>query len=205
MRGCQSEKHGFTLIELILVMLIIAIMSAMLAPSFTKFGRGQETKDFALRITGLARYARTQAICEGRTYRLNFDDRDVWLTEDGGDGTFDAPANDWGQRFTAPDGVSMQTTVTAQANMQVNLPASVQQQTIPQPNGGLLLNGQQGGVAGLLVQNVRVPSDGTYMEFSPTGRTDPATIVLTDQQRQRIELTVDSPTDALRVVPGGGS
>jgi type II secretion system protein H len=110
-------RQGFTLIELIMVMIIVAIMAAALVPNFRGFMIGREDNDAARQILSLTGYARTQAISEGRIYRLNLDPsvNAYWLTAQNG-GQYQAPTNDYGQRFTLPSGVTLQTNVAQQQN-----------------------------------------------------------------------------------------
>jgi prepilin-type N-terminal cleavage/methylation domain-containing protein len=110
---------GFTLIELVLVMSIIALMAAIIAPSLRQFSMGRRTKDSAALVVGLAEYARTAAMSEGRTYRLNFDpvQRQVWLTAQDG-ATFSPPSNEYGERYSLADGVNMSVDLTHQQDGQ---------------------------------------------------------------------------------------
>jgi type II secretory pathway pseudopilin PulG len=65
--------RAMTLIELILVMLIICAVLGMAAPSLRHFFGSRRTADAAAQIVALARYARSQAVAEGRSYRLAVD------------------------------------------------------------------------------------------------------------------------------------
>ena len=95
---------GFTLLELILVMVIISTVLAMAAPSLRGFFSSRKIHDAASNILSMIRYARTQAITDGRTYRLNFDyDRGVyWLTSNA-QGAFDVLNSEFGREFLLPD------------------------------------------------------------------------------------------------------
>jgi type II secretion system protein H len=201
MRGREVRHSGFTLIELVLVMVIVAILAGMLAPSIAAFGTGRSTDNLGRRIVGLAQYARTAAISEGRTYRLNFDNnlKSFWLTADQ-DGTFAAPTNEYGQHFEVPDGITLQLNATPQANTQLLQPDNIQQDNVAQ--SATLLNGQQAGTAGQVVRNTH--TGGQYVEFQATGRTDPASLVLTDRRGGRVEISCASPSDVFQVVPAGG-
>src|SRR5947207_6133930 len=66
------HRRGFTLLELVVVMLILTVMLAMVAPSLSGFGRGRQAEQAAANILALSRWAREQAISDGRVYRLNF-------------------------------------------------------------------------------------------------------------------------------------
>lgn len=105
-RGRQVEAAGFTLLELILIMVVICTVLAVAAPSLRGFFASRQTADEAAHIVALTQFARSQAVTEGRVYRLNFDlERGVyWLTSERG-GTFVALDNEIGRRFFLPAGM----------------------------------------------------------------------------------------------------
>src|SRR5437016_2230881 len=99
-RSTANKRAAFTLLELMLVMTIIAIISAAIIPTFRAFAIGRNSKNTASDIIGLANFARTQAAAEGRTYRLNFDPPGglFWSTAQSG-GAFGPPGNDFGNQY----------------------------------------------------------------------------------------------------------
>ncbi|HSU68525.1 MAG TPA: GspH/FimT family pseudopilin [Tepidisphaeraceae bacterium] len=116
--GIGSGCHrGFTLLELILVMAILAVVVAMVAPSLSVFANGRQTNYAASRIVSMAEYARTQAINEGRIYRLNFDPsaRACWITAQNGP-VFQDTSSDLGGRAEASEGVIIRTDIQAQSD-----------------------------------------------------------------------------------------
>lgn len=115
----RRESSGFTLLELVMVMVILAIVAGAMAPSLRGFGIGRQTSNSADLIVGLADYAQTQAIAEGRTYRLNFDPsgQAFWLTAQE-NGAFVPLNNDYGQRFELSQGMSIQTNLPQQPDGQ---------------------------------------------------------------------------------------
>jgi type II secretion system protein H len=119
MRNIRSNFAGFTLMELLLVMVILAIVAGIIAPSLRGFGIGRQTNDAATLIVALADYAQTQAISEGRPYRLNVDPASgaFWLSVDD-NGTFVPPNNDYGQRFELAGGLQIQTDIPQQQDGQ---------------------------------------------------------------------------------------
>jgi prepilin-type N-terminal cleavage/methylation domain-containing protein len=192
-------RNAFTLIELILVMVILAIAAAMIVPSLISFAIGRATDNASTQILNLSTYARTQAISEGRTYRLNFDPQAeaIWLTA-GTAGVFAAPVNDFGARFSLPQGIKMDVDVTPQPNTELIVSTDVQQipTQIEQPFGQPL-----SATANNLIQ---IPhTDGTYVEFQPSGRTDPVHIKLTDKLGKVIDLGLATSTDVMHVLSAG--
>jgi prepilin-type N-terminal cleavage/methylation domain-containing protein len=113
------QSRGFTLIELMLVMALIVIMSAIIAPTLRGFALGRRTKDSAAMIVGVAQYGRTAAMSEGRVYRLNFDPTagQVWLTAENGT-QFQPPTGEYGERFQVQDGVKFSVDVAPQQDGQ---------------------------------------------------------------------------------------
>lgn len=98
---------GFTLLELVLVMVIITTTLAMASVSLRGFFASRETFDAARQFVSLAHYARAQAAAEGRTYRLNLDaaENKYWLTAGLG-GAFERLANEFGRDFLLPEGAT---------------------------------------------------------------------------------------------------
>jgi len=105
----QNRNWGFTLLELILVMVILSTVLAMAAPSLRGFFGSRKTHDTATQILALTQYARSQAISEGIIYRLNFDtaERTYWLTAQKS-GTFEMLGTEFGQIFTLPSDIVLE-------------------------------------------------------------------------------------------------
>lgn len=116
--GRPTRARAFTLVELILVMVIIATVLGITAPSLRGFFASHQTRDAAGRIVALAQYARTQAVAEGRAYRLNFDTSagTYWLTAQEG-AEFTALRSEFGRTFTLPDGTTFDMTGTGEREM----------------------------------------------------------------------------------------
>ena len=140
-------------------MMILAIVALVAAPALGTFGKGRGAGNCADQIVSLTRWARTQSITRGVTYRLNLDPsaRTYWLSQVRDDGTVDVLGEEFGRVFTAPEGVTLNWTAPQQ-------------------------------------------QDGQYIQFLPTGRTDPATIRVADMRGKVIEITCYSPTEMFHVV-----
>jgi prepilin-type N-terminal cleavage/methylation domain-containing protein len=105
----QNRNGGFTLLELILVMVILSTVLALAAPSLRGFFGSRKTHDTATQILSLTQLARSQAISEGIIYRLNFDTRErtYWLTAQKS-GIFEMLDTEFGQIFTLPSDIVME-------------------------------------------------------------------------------------------------
>jgi general secretion pathway protein H len=66
-----SKDKGFTLIELILVLVIIGFLTALVAPAITSL-TGLKLKTTARRMAAGLRYARSQAVTTGGDYQVTF-------------------------------------------------------------------------------------------------------------------------------------
>ena len=69
----HSTKSGFTLMELILVMFLLALIMTLSAPSLSRFVRGRNVGEESRRVLALTRYAREQAISESVPTEVWFD------------------------------------------------------------------------------------------------------------------------------------
>ena len=64
---------GFTLIELILVMVLLTLASALVVPNLASFFRGRSLDQEARRLLSLTHYAQSRAVAEGVPIELWFD------------------------------------------------------------------------------------------------------------------------------------
>ena len=162
-RAGTSAPAGFTLLELILVMAIIAIIVGISIPSLHGFARGRRMTGCADQIAALTQYAHTQAITRATTYRFNLRPASMnqpaayWLTVQADDGTFVPTGDNMGLQYEAPEGVDIS-------------------------------------------WNAPQQPDGQYIQFQPTGRQDPAVIIVRGVDRQIIYIASPSATELFKVM-----
>jgi prepilin-type N-terminal cleavage/methylation domain-containing protein len=169
MRTTRNHPRGFTLFELVLVMVILCIAMAVAAPSLRGWSHGARLRDSADQFLAAARFAHTKAIADSRIYRLYFDSRagTYWITVQDGQ-QFVNVGSDFGRVFEVSEGIRMQVTIGdpnpiatpgAPANMSANA---------------------------------------EYIEFYPSGRSMPATARFSDDQAS-IDVTCRSPAEGFRI------
>ncbi len=91
-RNAERRRGAFTLIELVLVMTLMVVVMALVAPSLGNFFRGRNLDSETRRFLALCRYARSRAVSDGVPMLLWLDpDRRAYgLTEEYGFGQPDA-------------------------------------------------------------------------------------------------------------------
>jgi general secretion pathway protein H len=68
-----GSRRGFTLIELLVVLAILALVVALVPPSFERLRESMQYRDTLRRVLGDLRSARQQALAQGREVRFSID------------------------------------------------------------------------------------------------------------------------------------
>jgi prepilin-type N-terminal cleavage/methylation domain-containing protein len=171
-RGAARGSGGFTLLELVLVLVLVGVVMAIAAPSLREFISGRKSADAAAQVLALSRYAGTQAAATGLPYRFNLDCaiQKYWLSVRKG-AEFKPLGNDFGRQFSLPDGT------TACWLPQQAAQAAQAVQASAQPTA---------------------PHD--YIDFYPDGRIEAPTLKLSDALGQVFELGCRSETEPLALL-----
>lgn len=106
-----AQSRAFTLLELVLVLAIIASALAMVAASLSGFARGQRADNAARQFVSLTRWARSQAVTDGVSYRLTVDSAaGQWQlsVQDPATDSFIESPSPFGRVFSVPEGVEIQ-------------------------------------------------------------------------------------------------
>jgi prepilin-type N-terminal cleavage/methylation domain-containing protein len=72
-RATTRRHEGFTLVELIVVMVLLLIVASMVAPRMSSFFRGRALSSEARRMLSLINYAQSRAVAEGKPVLLWID------------------------------------------------------------------------------------------------------------------------------------
>ena len=67
------KDRGFSLLELIIVLVLLGLFTALMAPSFSRFSKSVELKGAAKKVASILRYYRSEAINKGKVYQVLFD------------------------------------------------------------------------------------------------------------------------------------
>jgi len=71
--GRSNEPSGFTLVELAVVLVILAVILGLVLPEVSSFFFRSDLKASSRRLAGAVAYARSQAMLEGRLWELTLD------------------------------------------------------------------------------------------------------------------------------------
>lgn len=122
MTTLPAQLRGYTLLELVLVLAIIATTIAAAAPVLSKFARGQRAEEAARQFVALTRYARSQAVADGATYQLAIDtNAGKWqlkVLEDESTETYGEASGPFAKQYSVPEGIEIQAELTAKDGQQ---------------------------------------------------------------------------------------
>ena len=67
------NNRGFSLLEVIVVLVLLSLSLALIAPSLSQFSKSVELKAAAKKVAAILRYYRSEAINKGKVYQVIFD------------------------------------------------------------------------------------------------------------------------------------
>jgi len=116
----RQSSCAFTLLEIVLVLVIITLTLAAAAPSLNGFQSGRKTSDTATQFVAVTHYARSQAIADGTTYRVNIDALNdcYYVTMDDGTGKFVKASSNFAHTYNLPTGTRIESTLPLAAGTQ---------------------------------------------------------------------------------------
>ena len=115
-QGRGGEQHGFTLIELVVVLMILGMMAAVIIPRVASFSAG-DLQRVSRRLSGGIQHLTQESAATKKTYRLyfNLDSNEYWTAILRGSGEVVTVKEDNTiTRRTLPDGIEFEDVVTVQ-------------------------------------------------------------------------------------------
>lgn len=106
----DKSLAGFTFVELLIVVILLSVISALSIPNFRNTYYNFLLSDTSHNLTYLMRYAQASAIAERKNYRLNFDSEysKYWLTKSADEeGDFVRISGKLGKAFDLNDSISV--------------------------------------------------------------------------------------------------
>jgi general secretion pathway protein H len=67
------KNRGFSLMELMIVLVIIGLGLMLVAPSLSRLSKTMELQGAAKKVSAILRYSRSEAVNQGRSYQVLFD------------------------------------------------------------------------------------------------------------------------------------
>ena len=172
----------------------------MAAPSLRGFFAGRQAADSATAMLSLTKLAQSQAIAQGRPYRLNIDTQGgrFFITAQEA-GSYCQVATDMGREFRIPTGCELTVETTSSQLAPSGLPSAANQPA-PTDLGGRLSVAMGGSPA---VES-GVTDDGCdYIQFYPTGRHDVARVEIRDSRGDAYVVSCESATEPFRITTPG--
>lgn len=171
----RTRQSGFTLLELILVMVIICVVLGMAAPSLRGWSRGSALRDAADELLAVTRLARSQAATSGNTCRLCIDADGGYHLETLDGNAFVPVSSDLGRPARLSEEVHVELVKLQPAASPQTQQRQPWQQQQPEQ----------------------------CVDFFPTGRTEPARLLVISAQAGTIEIACASPAEPFEIVRTG--
>lgn len=174
------RRRGFTLLELVLVLVIISTVIAMAAPNLRGWRKGAALRSSMEELLSLTRLARSEAVSKGKIHRIEFDESMKFqlkvqqgyvsgqVTADQIDSAGFVPVTgEWSKIYSLPEGARIEV------------------------NKAQVLNATQ-------------ESSARVLDFYPNGRTQAATITVTDSDNYQVTLQCKTPAGNYKWMSEGG-
>ncbi len=189
---------GFTLIEILIVLALIAILSSIAMPSLRGFAASTRLKSTAQAIRDMLNFARDMAITERTSYLVVFDltANRYWLasseTFNLADPSTPVTTNSVGVQSAQP--ITDQGTIALQGTHPSRTNAIL---GIPQKPGHNVSLARM--ITNHNSQTLQIDSGVDYVYFSPTGSSEDAVLYFQDQRGQVMSVTVENATGRIRL------
>lgn len=192
-------SKGFTLIEIMIVLALIAILSSIAMPALRGFAASTRLKSTAHAIRDVLNFARDMAITERVSYLIVFDltANRYWLASSE---TFNL-ADPATSLATGSSNVQPAERSTGNQTTPASQPMSVSRTNailgIPQQPGHNISLARM--ITNHNFQTIEIDDGVDYVYFSPTGSSEDTVLYIQDPRGQTMSITVENATGRVRL------
>jgi len=188
------RKHGFTLIELVMVMAMITVIAAIVLPRLGYLLPKRRLKSAARSLSSLISLAYGEAIAKNKTYRLYLDapNSKYWVTE----------VTRLDEDDDEPAAIGIRLGTQFELLQYEEHGGNIEEQAPTEP-----LFAPRELPPGIYFSSVQVQRDPTrlavgpqYIEFSPLGSANPAIINLINDDEEQFAIQYDGVTGIPRLI-----
>ena len=192
-------SKGFTLIEIMIVLALIAILSSIAMPSLRGFAASTRLKSTAHAIRDTLNFARDMAITERVAYLVVFDltTNRYWLASNE---TFNLTDPSTPLTASAPSSLPSQQPTAGQGH------TTLQQMSPSRTNAILGIPQKPGHNVNLVrmitnhnFQTIQIDTGVDYIYFAPTGSSKNSVVYIQDQRGKAMSITVENATGRVRL------
>jgi prepilin-type N-terminal cleavage/methylation domain-containing protein len=166
------KNRGFTLIEMVVVLVLISLSIALVTPSLSRFSKRVELKATAQKVSGILRHFRSESIQKGRVYQILFDS-----------GTGEVRIRALEKEEKEGEGKEEEKKGTEEAK--------AQERRYPLPGGVLIKE--------VKIPSPEFPSDFPTIEFYPTGGSNGGAVLLEMQDQKGYWIKVHFLTGIVEI------
>jgi Tfp pilus assembly protein FimT len=175
----RERRPGRTFMELIVVLVILGLAAGLIVPRFAAANSQAALKAGARKLITAMGYARTQAVAEGRSYRLEIDPNSGELRT-----TYFDPEGDPEEPYVPDVGI---------LGERLMLPTGVSFSRVA-------IGEEAGGIETSRTRTSSSSTGTTYIQFSPDGTTEQAVIVVANEEGAELTVALDQFTGRARVL-----
>jgi general secretion pathway protein H len=115
------RSKGFSLIELMIVLVIIGLGSLLVTPSFTKTLRALELKAASKRVSAILRFCRSESVFKNKIYLVSFDTVSNLLIVQSSENEVERPKME--QSYPLPEGIRVERIDVGKTMLDLSLPS----------------------------------------------------------------------------------
>lgn len=203
-RRPSQPQNGFTVTELLLVLVIIGVLSAISMPALKGFAATRRLKSSAYMLRSLLMFARDMAITDRTTYLVvfNLDNGQYWLASSK---TFN-PSNPLSSALTAQNSTALAVIQNNINGASLTTGNARQQSSLSRGSGilGVPNSMEQNVTLAAMVRNyngrmVQADAGVGYIHFSPNATSEETVVYLRNLRNQIMSVTVEAASGRVRV------